>query len=138
MMALVEHAVDVSFGDCDPAGIVFYPNYFRWMDATFHRLLQERAGGHARLCRDLDAVGIGLMDVGMNFRMPVREGQRIQLRLTGIDWGSRSLTLRYEAETDGRTVFEGHEKRGIFVMQGGRLTAAEVEPLKVMIQAKDS
>lgn len=136
MMALVEHAVDVSFGDCDPAGIVFYPNYFRWMDATFHRLLQERVGGHAHLCRELGAVGIGLMEVGMNFRMPVRDGQRIMLRLTGIDWGSRSLTLRYDAETDGRTVLEGYEKRGIFVMQDGRMTAAAVEPLKVMFGAK--
>ena len=24
----------VEFGDCDPAGIVFYPNYLRWMDAA--------------------------------------------------------------------------------------------------------
>tara|TARA_R110002072_G_scaffold294270_1_gene464263 strand:- start:223 stop:636 length:414 start_codon:yes stop_codon:yes gene_type:complete len=137
-MALLEHVVDVSFGDCDPAGIVFYPNYFRWMDATFHRLLQERVGGHARLCRDLEAVGIGLMDVGMNFRMPVRDGQRVLLRLMGIDWGSRSLTLRYDAEKDGQTVFTGYEKRGIFVMQGGCITAAAVEPLKVMIVAKAS
>lgn len=132
-MALVEHAVDVSFGDCDPAGIVFYPNYFRWMDATFHRLLQERAGGHARLCHDLGAVGIGLMDVGLNFRAPVRDGQRILFRVTGIDWGSRSLTLRYEATLDGRPVLEGHEKRGVFVLRDGRMSAAETEPLRARI-----
>ena len=26
--------VDVAFGDCDPAGIVFFPNFSRWMDAS--------------------------------------------------------------------------------------------------------
>ena len=26
--------VDVHFGDCDPAGIVFFPNFSRWMDAA--------------------------------------------------------------------------------------------------------
>ena len=26
------HHVDVYFGDCDPAGIVFFPNFSRWMD----------------------------------------------------------------------------------------------------------
>lgn len=31
---------DITFGDCDPAGIVFYPNAFRWMDAGFHTLLR--------------------------------------------------------------------------------------------------
>lgn len=132
-MVLVEHAVDVSFGDCDPAGIVFYPNCFRWMDATFHRLLQDRAGGHARLCHDLGAVGIGLMDVGLNFRMPVRDGQRILFRVTGIDWGERSLTLRYEADLEGRMVLEGHEKRGVFVLRDGRLSAATTEALRVRI-----
>jgi acyl-CoA thioesterase FadM len=24
---------DVTWGDCDPAGIIFYPNYFRWIDS---------------------------------------------------------------------------------------------------------
>ena len=28
------HRVDVHFGDCDPAGIVFFPNFSRWMDAS--------------------------------------------------------------------------------------------------------
>ena len=29
--------IRIQWGDCDPAGIVFYPNFFRWMDAaTWH------------------------------------------------------------------------------------------------------
>ena len=24
---------DVTWGDCDPAGIIYYPTYFRWIDA---------------------------------------------------------------------------------------------------------
>ena len=31
------HPVHVEFGDCDPAQIVYFPNFFRWFDAaTFH------------------------------------------------------------------------------------------------------
>ena len=26
------HRVTVHWGDCDPAGIVFFPNFSRWMD----------------------------------------------------------------------------------------------------------
>ncbi len=100
------HAVEVSFGDCDPAGIVFYPNYFRWMDATVHRLLQERAGGHARLRRELRAVGIGMMDVGKNFRMPVRDGQRILVRLTGIDGGRRGFVEAWLMVTARRRILD--------------------------------
>jgi 4-hydroxybenzoyl-CoA thioesterase len=30
----------VEFGDCDPAQIVFNPNYFRWMDAASLRFFR--------------------------------------------------------------------------------------------------
>ena len=28
------YRVKIEFGDCDPAGIVFYPNFQRWIDAA--------------------------------------------------------------------------------------------------------
>ncbi|WP_234186735.1 acyl-CoA thioesterase [Shinella sp. NM-101] len=132
-MALVEHVVDVSFGDCDPAGIVFYPNYFRWMDATFHRFLSERAGGHTRLCGQLGAKGIGLMEATLSFRLPVTEGERIIFRAAGIDWGGRSMTVRYEVDFDGKRVLEGRETRGVFVLREGRMVAVDVRDLQLAL-----
>ena len=35
------HRVDVHFGDCDPAGIVFFPNYSRWMDGRKGKMLPQ-------------------------------------------------------------------------------------------------
>ncbi|ANP90930.1 hypothetical protein BMW22_27065 (plasmid) [Rhizobium leguminosarum] len=52
----------VKFGDCDAAGIVFYPNYFAWFDPTFHSWLLPH-GGHGALVTRLGAIGIGLMQV---------------------------------------------------------------------------
>src|SRR3990167_5108564 len=34
MSKTVVYEVDVMFGDCDPAGIVFFPNFSKWMDAS--------------------------------------------------------------------------------------------------------
>ena len=133
-MALVEYAVDISFGDCDPAGIVFYPNYLRWMDATFHKLPQQQAGGHARLCERFAAMGIGVMEISLKFRSPATERQRILYRIMEIDWGNRSFAIRYEADVDGRLVLEGTETRGIFVIKSGRMAAAEVEGLRQALE----
>ena len=36
MNKTIIYGVDEQFGDCDPAGIVFFPNYSRWMDAASH------------------------------------------------------------------------------------------------------
>lgn len=36
MSKSIVYEVDVMFGDCDPAGIVFFPNFLKWMDASSH------------------------------------------------------------------------------------------------------
>lgn len=33
--------VQVGWGDCDPAGIVFYPRFYVWMDTVSHVLARE-------------------------------------------------------------------------------------------------
>ena len=38
MPLISRHEVTVEWGDCDPAGIVYYPAYFRWSDQATYRL----------------------------------------------------------------------------------------------------
>lgn len=120
----------VSFGDCDPAGIVFYPNFFAWIDRCFHALMREKLGGHAGLCRDMGAQGFGLMDAAMNFRAPVGEGDLLHLEITGITWANRSFTVSYRAHVGERLIFQAQEVRGVFIRDGGRMRAGDVAPLK--------
>ena len=127
---LASSLIRVSFGDCDPAGIVFYPNFFRWTDALFHLFLDEKAGGHASLCKDIGAIGLGLMSVEMTFRSPVSPGQTLGLRLDGLDWQDRSLTLAYSGHVGDRLAFRASETRGVFVLDDGRMRAGTTDALK--------
>lgn len=106
-MAIFEREVPISFGDCDPAGIVFYPNYFRWMDATFHAFLHDRSDGHAALCARLGARGLGLMEAKLGFRSPATEGMTLGYVILGIEWSDRSFEIHYRARQAGRLVLEG-------------------------------
>lgn len=36
MSKTIVYEVEAMFGDCDPAGIVFFPNFLKWMDASSH------------------------------------------------------------------------------------------------------
>lgn len=126
--------VQISFGHCDAAGIVFYPNYFRWFDRCFHTFLLTHHGGHAALCKSLDARGIGLMSVDADFRSPGLDGDVFTLELTGIDWAERALTASYRGRIGERTLIEGHETRGVFGTRDGRLTALPTAPLRAMIE----
>lgn len=120
----------VSFGDCDPAGIVFYPNYFRWTDALFHLFLDTKAGGHARLCKDIGAVGLGLMSVEMSFRSPVAPGQTLSVRLDRLDWQNKALTLHYSGHVGGRSAYQATETRGVFILEDGRMRAGTTDVLR--------
>src|SRR5882762_1820730 len=39
----------VHWADCDPAGIIFYPTYFRWMDAATWAFMESAGYGAKRM-----------------------------------------------------------------------------------------
>lgn len=129
--------VSVSFGHCDPAGIVYYPNHYRWFDRCFHTFLQERSAGHAWVCEQLNSVGIGLMDSGARFFAPVKEGDELRLEMFVEEWTEKALRLKYRGWVADRLAVEGHEVRGVFVQEGGRMRGAPVEGLRRLLERQD-
>ena len=127
--------IHVSFGDCDPAGIVYYPHFFRWFDGTFHGWLRASGHPHEELCRKLGASGFGLMDVGAGFRGPVRDGDHLVISARIEEWATRFVRIRYEGHVQGKLVVEGFEKRGVFLTDGGKLKAGDVSVLKPILDA---
>lgn len=130
-----ENSIPVSFGDCDPAGIVYYPNHFRWFDATFHALLFRHGAGHAAICAELCSIGLGLIDVGATFRSPAVNGDRLDLAVRIVEWNAKTFRLAYRGMIGGRPVVEGFELRGVFIRDGERLRAGEVAPLRAILEA---
>ncbi len=53
----VVREVEVEWGDCDPAGIVFYPNFYAWFDASSHALLDALGFSHALLRERFSIIG---------------------------------------------------------------------------------
>ena len=127
----------ISFGDCDPAGILFYPHHFRLMDATFQAWLRARGLDQAAVRERLGAVGTGLLDAGARFRAPLADGDRLRHVLVVEGWERQALRLSYRGHVGDRLAVEGHETRGLFVREGGaggRLTLAEIAPLRAMLE----
>ena len=59
----------VEWGDCDEAGIVYYPRYFYWMDSAFHRLLRARDLSY-RAFKQRFGAELPLVDVELVSRHP--------------------------------------------------------------------
>ena len=124
----------ITFGDCDPAGIVFYPNYFAWFDRTFHDWLRQH-GGHADICKSLDAMGLGLMDAGAKFRAPCGDGDTLEINLSVEAWDRKALRLTYEGRIAGRTTVMGHEVRGLFKASPTGIMAGDMRDLRAYLES---
>ncbi len=132
-MADYSTVIPISFGDCDPAGIVFYPNTYRWFDRLFHEWLRQ-FGGHAVICKQLEAIGTGLLEACAQFHSPMRDGDVLTLHLTIDQWNRKTLRLRYEGLVDSTLCVTGHEVRALFKCGKSGLIAADLSAFRAMVE----
>ena len=103
-------AVRVRWGDCDPAGIVFYPRFFEWMDACsdqLHKVLGIKRTGGAALR------GLPLVEVKAEFLAPAFVDDDLEVRAWVVTIGRTSLGLRYDfvRVSDGTVLARTTERR---------------------------
>ncbi len=102
---------DVDWADCDPAGIVFYPQFFRMMNTGTHRLFADAGLAYIELTRRYTPFGTPLLDVQSSFRSPARFGDRITLESSIAEVREKTFLVDHVMKAAGRVVFEAREVR---------------------------
>jgi 4-hydroxybenzoyl-CoA thioesterase len=121
----------VEWGDCDPARIVFYPNYFRWFDAATHNLLSSVLGGWDELLTRFGVIGLPLVDARAEFVRPTRFGETIDIESRISRWERKVLTVEHKVSRGGAIRVTGREIRAWCVRDKddeARLRAANIPP----------
>ncbi len=112
MMFTHATTIEVQFGDCDPAGIVYYPTYFRYCDNATAALFAAALG---RTKRDwlaaYGAAGIPMVDTGARFFAPSAFGDVLDIRSGITELGRSSFGVLHIISKDGATIAEVREKR---------------------------
>lgn len=83
----------IRFSDCDPAGIVFYPQYFVMFNGLVEDWVSEGLGIGFRHLVIERQVGLPTVRLEADFRAISRMGDRVELALRVERLGSRSITL---------------------------------------------
>ena len=120
----------IEWGDCDPAGIVFNPNYFSFFDHCT-ALLYEAAGWPKHVM--VEAFGIAgcpLVETRATFRAPCRYGDEVLIASTVADVRNSSFDIRHELSKGGQLRVEGSETRVWTANdpETGRLRSAPLPP----------
>jgi 4-hydroxybenzoyl-CoA thioesterase len=88
----------IRFSDCDPAGIVFYPQYFVMFNGLVEDWVDDGLGlGYRDLVVER-RVGLPTVRVEADFRAVSHMGDEVTLSLAVARVGARSLTLDLRCE----------------------------------------
>jgi 4-hydroxybenzoyl-CoA thioesterase len=130
--------VEIQFGDCDPAGIVYYPNYFRFFDNATAALLSAAFAMHKRnWLEHFGIAGIPMVDTGARFIKPSRFGDVVDIRTEITELGRSSFSVKHTLLRDDEIAIEAHEKR-VWVVRdeaGGIRSAPLPEDVRQLLSA---
>ena len=110
------HRVDVHFGDCDPAGIVFFPNFSRWMDAASLKFFMDCGLPPWReLVKTRGIVGTPLLEINTKFIKAVTYGETITIATWIEEWREKVFVQMHRVTRAGPQgedlICEGREVR---------------------------
>ena len=122
-----ERSLRIEWGDCDPAGIVYYPRYFEMFDAGTTHLIEAAAGLRKRdLLAQHGLLGWPMVDTRASFSRPLRFGDEATLESRFVELGRSSFKIIHRLLKDGELAVEGWETRVLVREEAGRLGATPI------------
>ena len=111
-MLVSRHQVTVEWGHCDPAGIVYFPNYFTYFDSSTNALFLRALGFNKyEMLKKYDIVGIPLVDVGARFIVPSTFGDMVTIESSVAEIKRSSFRMQHRLLKGETLAVEGHETR---------------------------
>lgn len=103
--------VQIEWGDCDPAGIVFYPNYFRIFNMATDALFTAAGFPPSTAFAHFGILGYPMVDTRAIFKAPNRFGDSIFVLSRISRWGRSSFDVSHRAHNKLGLSIEGYERR---------------------------
>jgi 4-hydroxybenzoyl-CoA thioesterase len=132
--------VRIEWGDCDPAGIIFYPRYLAFFDASTSALIERALGmTKAQYLKAYDFSGHPLVNVECRFLIPTRFGDDVIIHSEISELRRSSFDLRHRIEKNGTVAVEASETR-VWVRgdpRSGAMKSAPLPPVVVERLSKD-
>jgi 4-hydroxybenzoyl-CoA thioesterase len=127
----------IEWGQCDPAGIIFYVRYFDIFDVATTMLL-ERAIGMTKFeyLKAYDFLGHPLLETRARFLKPTRFGDQVEIETAIVACGRSSFKLEHRLTQAGALVVEGFETRVWVVRHPDDPKRMKSQPIPADIVAK--
>jgi 4-hydroxybenzoyl-CoA thioesterase len=103
--------LQIQWGDCDPANIVFYPRYFAMFDDATSVLFEAAGCSKQDLVHVYGLVGIPMVDTRAKFYIPSTHGDWIEIETAVVKFNRSSFEVTHKVFKGGQLALEGFETR---------------------------
>ena len=85
----------VRFGSCDPARIIYFPNYFDFFHAAMEDFFRDRIGALYHVLLGKDRISFPTVHLEVDFVSPISFGDEVRVTVEVAKVGRSSLAFRY-------------------------------------------
>lgn len=103
--------IQIEWGDCDPAQIVFYPRYLAYFDACTTALFKKAGLSKRQMLKAHQIVGIPLVDLRASFKAPSRFSDTVIVESEITEWRRSSFSVHHRLSNKGVLAVECFEVR---------------------------
>jgi len=130
------HLVDIHFGDCDPAGIVFFPNFSRWMDeASLAFFMACGVPPWRELLNVRGIVGTPLLEIHTRFFKSATYGETLEVHTSIESWAAKTFRHHHTVKRGDDLICEGTEVRAFVIRDPGNAQRLKAIPVPEDIKA---
>jgi len=120
----------VQFADTDMAGIVHFANYYRYMEEAEHAWFRSLGLSIMQTMPDGTVIGWPRVRTQCSYEAPARYDDEIEIRLTVVRKGVKSLTLEFEFWRGDTRLARGTAKTVCCICAHGKeLQSIEIPPI---------
>jgi acyl-CoA thioester hydrolase len=114
----------VRFGETDAAGIVYFANYFKWMDQAFHELAGSLGIATPKLLEE--RLGMPLVEAHCEYVKPLYCDDMIKVVTTIPEIKDKVIRFSHEIYREDTLVAKGYVVRAWVRLDGEKLKAESI------------
>ena len=103
--------IHIEWGDCDPAGIVYYPRYLEYFDNCTAALFERAGLPKHEMLKTHGIAGIAMVNMRVRFLVPSRFGENVIIESSIPEWRNSSFDVHHRLLKDDVLAVECFETR---------------------------
>ena len=115
----------VQWGDTDAAGIVFYPNYFKWMDEATHHLFRTKGYPQSKLFEE-HKTALPILEAHCQFKKVALFENVLRVESRIVEVRDKVFKVSHNFMRGDQQLAEGYEIRAWTVFNGDRPKAVSI------------